>query len=70
MIIEINKESLLKGVKNCLIFIRAMDDGNSCVNWAVKIDGDNPGKNILVDQLKAEIESYSIGFGKIINMGN
>lgn len=70
MVMEINKESLLKGIKNCLIliFIRAVDNGNSSVNWAVKIDGDNPGKDILVEQLKAEIESYMIGFGKI-NIG-
>jgi carbon monoxide dehydrogenase subunit G len=73
MVIEINKESLLKGVTNglILIFIRAVDDGNSSVNWAVKIDGGNPGKQIVIDQLKAEIESYAIGFGKIINtVGN
>jgi hypothetical protein len=70
MVMEINKESLLKGIKNCLILIiiRAVDNGNSSVNWAVKIDGDNPGKDILVEQLKAEIESYMIGFGKI-NIG-
>lgn len=70
IIIEIKKESLLKGITNCLIliFVRTIDNGNSSVNWAVKIDGDNPGKNILVEQLKAEIESYMIGFGKI-NIG-
>jgi hypothetical protein len=73
MVIEINKESLLKGVTNglILIFTKAVDDGNSSINWAVKIDGENPGKQILIDQLKAEIESYAIGFDKIINtVGN
>ncbi len=67
MVIEISKESLPKGVINAeiAIFTNTKDDGNSSVNWKAKIDGENPGKQILMDQLNTEIGAYTVGFGKI-----
>ncbi len=68
MSIDINKESLPKGVKNGEFSIFTKDEGNgkSSVKWLAKIDGNKQGKQTLMNLLKAEFEAYKIGFGKII----
>jgi carbon monoxide dehydrogenase subunit G len=67
MVIQINKSSLPKGIKNAeiAIFTKDIDDDNSNILWVAKIEGKKSSKQKLMDQLKAEFESYAIGFGKI-----
>jgi carbon monoxide dehydrogenase subunit G len=67
MSIDINKESLPKGVKNgeFSIFTKSDDDGRTSISWKAKIDGNKNGKQKLIRQLKTEFEAYKIGFGKI-----
>ena len=69
MVIRINSESLPKGIKNAeiAIFTKEIDDENSNILWVTQIEGRKSSKQKLIDRLKAEFESYAIGFGEIKN---
>jgi len=67
LVIEIKKESLPKGVTSAeiAIFTKEKDNDNSIISWNAQIEGDETGKTELINQLKAEFDSYALGFSKI-----
>ena len=69
MVIEINKKSLPKDVTSVqiAIFTKVKDNSNSIISWNARIDGDKIAKKVIIDKLKAEFDSYAIGYSKITN---
>ena len=67
MVIKINKASLPKGIKNAeiAIFTKDIDEENTNILWVAKIEGKKSQKQMLIDQLKAEFESYAKGFSSV-----
>jgi len=69
MVIEFDEKSLPKEVSSVqiAIFTKEKDNSNSIISWNARIDGDKIAKKVLIDQLKAEFDSYAIGYSKITN---
>lgn len=66
MVIQLAEASLPKGVKEAefAIFTKAKGD-LSTISWTALIIGNAEGKKALMEQLKAEFESYAAGFDKM-----
>lgn len=61
--------SLPKGVKSAQIavFARERKEGGAEIVWDVIINGDKEAKELLRQQMEAEVQAYKAGFAKYLN---